>query len=169
MVFSDLTIFWCLYLNRVIILDDSLFHDFEGLKLVIKLIVKTKKKLNVDYYLLPDNVYSSLVEVLKPIRDQLREYSTRKWLTGFIPDFDRGFYLKIDSILSRKDVIKVSDFIKGSGLDVDESYLVNLKNALSRGCLYAIKCTKRDKAKAMGLKELDLKLKELKVICFFHT
>ena len=107
--------------ETIVVFFPDMFEDFDGLNSVVKLILEFKSDLKVDFFLVPDQIYDFLESLLKPIKYDFEEYSTRKWLTGFVPDIDRATFSKIHVILNREDVKKVSNIIPALA-DVEDPY-----------------------------------------------
>ncbi len=105
----------------IVVFFPDMFGDFDGLNSVVKLILEFKSDLNADFFLVPDQIYDFLESLLKPIKYDFEEYSTRKWLTGFVPDIDKATFSKVHVILNREDVRKVSNIIPALA-DVEDPY-----------------------------------------------
>ncbi len=107
--------------ETLVVFFPDMFEDFDGLNSVVKLILEFKSELGVDFFLVPDQIYDFLESLLKPVKYDFEEYSTRKWLTGFVPDIDRATFSKIHVIINRNDVRKVSDLIPAL-MDTEDPY-----------------------------------------------
>ena len=156
-------------MGLIIVIDDSLLRDFEALKKAINLMLKLKKPYSVEAFLIPDETYDALIDILKPVKPDIEEYSTRKWLTGFIPDVDKAFYYKIYSILHRKDVKKISQFYENlKSSNFKDAYEQTLA-ALDLGAMVLVDADEAEKYLERKPDLIEIDVKKVKGVVILKT
>ncbi|MGQ4891028.1 MAG: hypothetical protein ACP6IP_00920 [Candidatus Njordarchaeia archaeon] len=156
-------------MGSIIIIDDSLFRDFETIKTLVGVLLRLKKPYNVDVFLIPDETYDALVDILKPVKPEIDEYSTRKWLTGFIPDVDKSFYYKLYSILARKDVKKISQYYENLKPNLFASPLEQVLAAINLGALVMVSTSEVEKYLVRNSSLKEIKIKKTKDIIILES
>jgi len=98
-------------LDYIGVIMPEIIADYDELDNFVKLMNKIRKKASIAAFLLPDDTYDVLTSLISEREHEIDEYSTRKWLTGIIPEPDRFFLSKIHILLHRGDVFKVSEVL----------------------------------------------------------
>ena len=136
---------------RILVFFPEMFESFDDLKSVTDIILKVKTEYNIDIFLVPDAVYDFLKSMLDSVDYDYDEYSTRKWLTGFVPDVDKALLAKIHIIVTRKDVIPISKYLPESKAKEPFDQVVEImRRGDQERFLYICKGSKIEELKDLG-------------------